>query len=184
MRPVNDLPVADDDAFTVAEDDELAVTAPGVLENDSDADGNSLTGSLLDGPSHGTLSLENDGSFTYQPEAGYHGADAFTYVARDGEQASAPATVVITVTSVNDPPVARDDAATVDEDGSVVVDVLGNDSDADGDSLSVSDAGAPEHGSVEVTPGGVRYTPDPNFQGPTASPTRSRTARAGRTRRK
>ena len=165
VRSANDRPVAADDSVTTAEGETLSEAAPGVLANDSDADGDSLTASLVDGPSHGTLSVEADGSFTYEPDAGYHGADAFTYVARDAEQASAAATVAITVTSVNDSPVARDDAATVEEDGSVVVDVLANDSDADGDELTVSELGAPAHGSAEVTSTGVRYMPATDFHG-------------------
>ena len=165
VRPINDRPVAGDDSISVIEGQTLSAVPPGVLTNDSDTDGDALTASLLDGPGHGTLSLEADGSFTYQPAAGYHGSDAFTYVARDGDVASAPATVAITVTSVNEPPVARDDAVTVAEDASVVVDVLANDSDADGDTFGVSGVGGPSHGSAEAVAGGVRYTPAPNFNG-------------------
>ena len=143
-------PVARDDDFALDEDSELQGD---VLANDSDADGDTLTVSPGTAPEHGTLTLEADGSFEYAPAADFHGNDHFTYTVADGQGGTASAEVAIEVRPVNDQPVARDDAATVEEDASVIVDVLANDSDADADSLTVSEAGAPEHGSVEVTLG-------------------------------
>src|SRR5262249_48639928 len=93
-----------DDSYMIDEDSALSVNVPGVLGNDSDVDGDTLTASLLAGPSHGQLTLSPNGSFTYQPGTNFNGADSFTYQATDGVTNSALATVTITVNPVNDPP--------------------------------------------------------------------------------
>ena len=92
------VPVARDDAYTHnGSDTALDVPAPGVLGNDTDADGDPLTASMVSGPSRGTLTLRPDGSFTYQPEEGFTGAVSFTYTANDAVGSSGPATVTINV---------------------------------------------------------------------------------------
>ncbi len=106
----NQAPTAVADAYSTAEDTALTVGAPGVLGNDSDPDGNQLKAVLGSGPSHGTLALNADGSFTYSPAADFNGSDAFTYRASDGTLASNLATVALTVTAVNDAPTAAADA--------------------------------------------------------------------------
>jgi hypothetical protein len=93
----NTAPVASGDAYTTNAGTDLSVPAPGVLGNDSDADGDPLTASLLAGPANGTVALNADGSLLYRPRSGFAGADTFTYTANDGQAASAPATVTITV---------------------------------------------------------------------------------------
>ncbi len=100
----NQAPTAAGDAYTTAEDTALTVAAPGVLGNDSDPDGNPLTAVLESGPSHGTLTLNANGSFTYTPAANYNGPDSFTYRASDATLTSNLATVTISVTAVNDKP--------------------------------------------------------------------------------
>jgi VCBS repeat-containing protein len=163
---VNDAPVAQDDSYTTAEDTPLVVSAPGVLGNDSDVDGDPLTSVLVSGPAHGTLTLNSDGSFTYTPAENFCGEDSFTYKAYDGALYSNVATVRITVTCVNDAPVANDDEASVPEDSSVTIPVLGNDYDVDGDPLSVSIVSGPTHGWATVNPDGtITYTPNPDFCG-------------------
>jgi large repetitive protein len=117
----NSPPVASNDNFTTNEDVTLTIGAPGVLGNDSDPDGNSLSAVLVSGPSHGALTLNADGSFIYTPAANYNGPDAFTYKPNDGQANGNVATVSITVTPVNDAPVAHDDSYAVDEDGNLVV---------------------------------------------------------------
>src|SRR6185312_12399079 len=106
-----------DDAYTTPEDTTLTVSAPGVLANDTDVDGDPLTAILVDSPAHGTLSLNSDGSFSYTPALNYNGPDSFTYKANDG-QADSPtnATVSITVTPINDAPVAVNDSYSTPED--------------------------------------------------------------------
>ena len=80
----NAAPVAADDGYTVAEDAVLTIAAPGVLGNDTDADGDTLTAQLVSGPADGTLTLNANGSFTYTPDADANGPDSFTYRAADG----------------------------------------------------------------------------------------------------
>ena len=97
VAPVNDTPVANANAYTAQGGSTLTVAAPGVLGNDTDIEGSSLTASVATGVSHGSLALATNGSFTYTPAAGYSGPDSFTYRASDGTTPSAPATVSITV---------------------------------------------------------------------------------------
>jgi VCBS repeat-containing protein len=97
VTPVNDAPVPADDAYPAQQGQQLVVTAPGVLDNDTDAEDTPLTAALVSGPTHGALQLAGNGSFTYTAVAGYTGTDSFTYRASDGTTSSAPATVVITI---------------------------------------------------------------------------------------
>jgi len=106
---VNKPPVANNDYYTTAEDTTRTVTAPGVLTNDTDGDGDSLTATKVTNPTHGTItSFNSNGAFVYVPTANYFGTDSFTYKAWDGTVYSNIATVHITVTSVNDAPVVGD----------------------------------------------------------------------------
>lgn len=131
-------PVANNDAYSIAEDGTLPVAAAsGVLVNDTPA--GALTASLLSGTGHGALSLAADGSFSYTPHANYNGADSFTYQAVSGGVASLPATVSLTVTPVNDPPLAVGNSYSVLAGATLSVavpGVLGNDSDIDGNALT------------------------------------------------
>jgi VCBS repeat-containing protein len=97
---VNDPPIALDDAYGAVQNTELTILAPGVLGNDSDGDGDSLTAILAVGPANGTLTLNGDGSFTYVPAFGFAGVDSFTYTANDGTVDSNVATVTIDVIDV------------------------------------------------------------------------------------
>ena len=109
ITAVNEPPAAGNDSFSVAEDATLNQAAPGVLANDDDPDTDStLTAALVTGPSHGTLVLNANGSFTYTPAANYSGTDSFTYKANDGTVDTNTATVTITVTPVNDTPTISD----------------------------------------------------------------------------
>lgn len=95
--PSNYLPVATGDTYEVQKGTQLVVAAPGLLKNDTDADGDTLTAVLATNPSHGALDLKADGSFIYTPAAGYTGQDSFTYKAFDGQDYSEIAIVTITV---------------------------------------------------------------------------------------
>lgn len=95
--PPNTVPVATDDAYTTGEGEPLEVDAPGVLDNDTDAEESELTATSATQPDHGAVELDEDGSFVYTPDAGFFGTDSFTYRADDGDDLSAPATVTITV---------------------------------------------------------------------------------------
>jgi VCBS repeat-containing protein len=100
---VNQPPVATNDSFTTNQDTPLTVSVGnGVLANDTDADNNPLTANVVTGPTHGTLSLNANGAFTYTPNANFNGTDSFTYYANDGTVNSTnPATVTLNVTAVN-----------------------------------------------------------------------------------
>src|SRR5690606_12930329 len=113
VNPVNDAPVAVDDAVTTDEDVPLVISVQDILGNDTDADGDSLMAELVSGPEHGTLTQNADGSFTYTPDADYNGTDSFTYKAADSTSDSNAATVSITVNPVNDAPVAVDDVLSI-----------------------------------------------------------------------
>ncbi|RLG38661.1 MAG: hypothetical protein DRO01_06270, partial [Thermoproteota archaeon] len=167
---VNDPPTANDDSYTTNEDTQLSVPAPGVLGNDTDPDGDPLTVSSYDHTTvqGGTISMNSDGSFTYDPPADYCGQDSFGYIVSDGNGGTDTATVTITVTGVNDPPVAVDDADTTNEDTPVTTNVVSNDYDVDGTVVAstVAIVTGPANGSVTNNGDGtVTYTPDPNFNG-------------------
>ena len=110
------MPVANGDSYTTDEDIALSIAAPGVLADDTDAENSSLTAVLVSTTTHGALTLNANGSFTYAPAANYNGSDSFTYKANDGTGDSSQTTVTIAVTAVNDPPVASNDAAATNED--------------------------------------------------------------------
>ena len=157
-------PAANDDAFTGAEDVVLTVPAPGVLGNDTDPDGDSFTATAETSPVHGTLVLTSDGSFTYTPALNWNGTDSFVYKAVDEHGKSASASVSITMTPVNDNPVAVDDVATTVENTTVHINVLLNDSDLDGDALAVVSVTDGSFGTCSIDADGlVRYTPG-NYQ--------------------
>lgn len=93
-------PVAENDSYNTPEDTPLSVAAPGVLDNDSDADGDSLMAVLESNPSSGSLSLQLDGSFHYTPSLNFVGEDTFTYKASDGINLSNEVTVTITISDL------------------------------------------------------------------------------------
>jgi VCBS repeat-containing protein len=166
VNAVNDAPVAVNDSYSTNEDTTLTVAAPGVLGNDTDVDGNALTAVLVSGPTKGMLTLNSNGSFSYTPNANFNGTDSFTYKANDGIVDSNVATVIITVNSVNDGPDAVDDTATTTQGVSIDIPVLGNDTDVDGDTLTVTSVTQGAGGTVTINLNGtVRYTPNGNFTG-------------------
>ncbi len=117
-------------------------------------------------PAHGSAVANADGTITYTPAANYTGADSFSYTIGDGQGGSATATVNVTVTTVNDAPVAADDPATTAEETAVSIAVLANDTDPDGDSLSVTGVGSPAHGSAAANADGtIAYTPAADYTG-------------------
>jgi VCBS repeat-containing protein len=165
----NHAPVANSDSYATNEDTALTAVIPGVLSNDTDADGDALTAVLVAGPLHGSLTLNTDGSFTYTPDLNWNGTDTFTYKANDGSVDGNTATVTITVGSDNDVPVAVADPYSTNEDTVLVVTasgVLTNDTDADGDTLSAILVGGPSNGTLSLsTDGSFTYTPNTNWSG-------------------
>ena len=169
VTPVNDPPVAVDDAYITAEDTPITVAAPGVLINDTDIDSPVITAILVGSPSNGSVTLNANGSFTYTPNANFNGTDTFTYKANDGALDSNVATVTITITPVNDPPIAVNDSYTTLENIPLTIGapgVLSNDTDVDGDPLTVTLVGGPANGTVTLNPNGsFTYTPNLNYNG-------------------
>jgi len=167
--PVNTAPIAVNDSFTVDEDGTIDEPPPGVLGNDTDADGDPLTAVLVTDVASGTLVLDADGSFTYTPDADFSGTDTFTYQAFDGTALSNVATVTIIVSPVGDAPVAANDAFATDEDTPLIVappGVLANDTDPDGDPLTaVLVTGVSDGTLVFNADGSFTYTPDADFSG-------------------
>jgi hypothetical protein len=165
---VNDAPVAFNDLVAGVED---IVIAGAVLGNDTDVDGDALTASVVSAPANGTVTLDTaTGAFVYTPAANFNGTDSFTYQANDGTADSNVATVTLTVTPINDAPVAANDSYTTIENTALAVPapgILGNDSDVDGDALTASVTSPPANGIVtlDVATGAFVYTPDANFNG-------------------
>jgi len=160
----NNPPFATDDVASTLED--TPVTIP-VLGNDTDPDGDRLQVFQTTPPQNGAITVNDDGTITYTPDPDTFGTDTFTYTVRDGEGGQDTATVTVTVLSVNDVPVAGNDAAQTAENTAVTIDVLANDSDPDGDPLTVLFASQPQHGTATVgLDGRITYRPDPDYHGP------------------
>ena len=132
IAPVNDAPVAANDSATTNEDTAVTIA---VLANDTDVDGDVLTVTGASAPLHGAAVPNANGTITYTPAADYNGADTFTYTVSDGHGGLATGTVSVTITPVNDAPVATSDAATTAEDTAISIAVPGNDTDVNDDDL-------------------------------------------------
>lgn len=159
----NALPVAvDDNAST---DEDQFVTIP-VLSNDTDADDDSLSITSVGSSQHGSASKNLDGTITYFPAPDYNGSDSFSYTIEDGNGGSATATVNVAIAAVNDSPIANDDSGTVKKNRSVTIGILENDSDIEGDSLSISSVSEPANGAVTINSDGtITYTPRRGYTG-------------------
>ena len=156
-------PTAVDDTLVVAED--VPATPVAVLANDTDADGGPMSVGAVTQPDHGVVAITGGGTgLTYEPAVNYCGPDTFTYTLSPG---SSTATVDVTVTCVDDAPVAVDDRFTVPEDAAATaLDVLANDTDIDGGPKRVDAVvGGPAHGTVLITGGGsgLTYAPEADY---------------------
>ncbi|HWM42288.1 MAG TPA: Ig-like domain-containing protein, partial [Burkholderiales bacterium] len=161
VEAVNDPVLAVDDGATTAED--TAVSVP-VVANDEDADGDALFVTDVGLAANGTVTFSG-GAVIYTPNANFHGTDTFEYTVSDGEDIDT-GLVTVTVTPVNDAPVAVDDMATTDEDVAATIAVLANDQDVDGDGLIVGSVTQGTNGTVTINADGtVRYTPNAGFFG-------------------
>ncbi len=162
VNPVNDAPVAVNDA--VSTDEDTAVTID-VLANDSDPENDTLTITAASVPAEqGTVAIV-DGKLVFTPAENFNGDATISYTISDG-QLTDDATVAVTVNPVNDAPVAVDDTVTTDEDTAVTIDVLANDSDPENDQLTITNASVPaEQGTVAIVDGKLVFTPAENFNG-------------------
>ncbi|MBV7409941.1 Ig-like domain-containing protein [Maritimibacter sp. DP1N21-5] len=161
--PQNTNPDAVDDSASVDEDGSVVVP---VLANDSDPEGDTLTVDSFTQGSNGTVSQNPDGTLTYTPNTDFNGQDSFTYTVTDGNGGTDTATVTVDVGAQNDAPDAVDDTIMVDEDSSVDIPVLANDSDPEGDTLTVGSFTQGANGTVSQNPDGtLKYTPNADFNG-------------------
>ncbi|WP_336775813.1 Ig-like domain-containing protein [Paenibacillus sp. MMO-58] len=159
VTSVNDAPTADASSKTTPEDTALNGSVSG-----QDVENSTLTYTVVTEPAHGDLVLTPNGTYTYTPDKDYNGPDSFTFKANDGELDSAPATVTITVTPVNDAPSAVNSGVTTNEDTPINNSVSAN--DVDNDTITYTVKTEPEHGTLDLKSDGTyTYTPDPNFNG-------------------
>ena len=169
VTAVADPPVAVADSHSTDEDTVLTVAAPGVLANDTDVDGSTLTAVKVTDPTNGVVALSANGSFVYTPNADFNGTDSFTYKANDGTADSSAVTVTITVNALNDAPVAVADTFSTPQDVPLVVvapGLLGNDTDAESGALTATKASDPASGTVLVNAdGSFTYTATLGFTG-------------------
>jgi VCBS repeat-containing protein len=162
IAPVNDAPVASPIATTLLEDGHITLN---LLGSASDVDGDPLNISVGN-PQHGQLLKNTDGSYTYTPQADYNGEESFSYSVSDELLDSGATMVRLTISAVNDAPVAQDDSATLDEDQSIQLVIMANDHDVDSDSLSLIIVSQPAHGTLVVNADNtVSYTPLENWSG-------------------
>jgi hypothetical protein len=158
---VNSAPVATDLSSTVAEDGSVSLTLVG-----TDPDSDALSYELVDQPTHGSVSLQGE-MLVYTPEKDFHGADSVSYIAKDSELSSAPAVVSLTVTAVNDNPVAVADTSSLqrNDTNQYQLAVLANDTDVDNDTL-VIDGASTSVGTVTFNAQGLSLTAPDLYVGP------------------
>ncbi len=189
VTPVNDAPVANPDSFTTDEDTSITVD---LTKNDSDVDGDKLTVKEINGTSltggeqtvvvdNGKIVIAHDGGMTFIPSDNYHGEVTVPYTITDGDK-TATSTVTIHVTPVNDAPVAKPDSFTTDEDTSITVDLIKNDSDIDGDKLTIKEINGTsltggeqtvvvDNGKIVIADdGGMTFVPSDNYHGDVTVP--------------
>ncbi len=169
---VNDVPTANDDSVSVTEDTATDLTAS-ILSNDTDIDLDTLVVSAVSNPAAGTVSLVG-GVVTFTPTANLcgNGIGGFDYTADDGAGGSDGAHVIVTITCVNDDPVATNDNVTGTEDLDVHVtafDMVGNDNDVDSGTLTVTGVSNATGGSASLSAGAVTFSPDANLCGVAAA---------------
>lgn len=160
---VNDAPVAISSTVTLEEDSSVMITLMG-----EDVDNDPLTYEVVSQPESGTLA-QHGTVWLYTPEKDFNGADQLSFIAKDAELSSEPAIITINVTPVNDDPQAVDDAYTLTRSVNDIytLAVLENDTDVDGDTLTI-DGAAADIGSVQITPDGLTFTAPEAYVGPVA----------------
>ena len=160
---VNQPPIANNDSASTDEDFAVNISP---LTNDTDNNGDTLSIDSITQGSNGVVVNNGNGTLTYTPDANFHGSDFFSYTVSDGRGGLDTATVNVTVTSENDPPVATDDSVDTDQDTSVVVSPLANDNDVDGDTLSIASFTQAANGTVTDNGNGtLLYTPNNGHAG-------------------
>lgn len=157
IAPVNDAPVATPRTAATKEDTPVAVLLAG-----TDVEGNTLSFAIVAGPANGTLS-GSPPNVTYTPKANFNGADSFAFRVNDGTSNSTAATVGITVSAVNDAPVAISRSISTGRNTAVAATLTG--ADPDGNPLSYAVLSNPASGTLSGTPPNLTYTPNSGYTG-------------------
>ena len=157
ITPVNDQPIAESKLIAVDEDTETSITL-----NGTDADGDTLLYTVITPPTRGVLS-GTGAHRVYKPFLNYHGSDSFSYVSSDGSLTSQPANVVISVSPVNDAPLALASSYSVNEGATVAFRLTGD--DVDGDELTFEVLTTPGHGVLSGMVPNLTYRPNANYHG-------------------
>ena len=158
----NHSPVANSDKAETKYQTKILIDA---LKNDTDYDGDTLSLKSVSKPSNGVATIKN-GKVEYTPNKGFSGDDKFTYTINDSKGAETNSTIEVKVDKKdNTAPEANDDKATTDYESSVLIDVLNNDTDIDGDNLTIKSITKPSHGTATIQNRKIEYTPDSNFSG-------------------
>ena len=169
VAAVNDAPVAVADSLAATEDTAVTYTAAQLLGNDTDVEGQTLSIASVTSGSGGTAVRNNDGTVAFTPTANFNGSANFSYIASDGTSNSTASTVNVTVAAVNDAPVAVADSLAATEDTAVTytaAQLLGNDTDVEGQALSIASVTSGSGGTaVRNNDGTVTFTPAANFNG-------------------
>ena len=169
VQPVNDTPTAADDTAsvdeTVGNPAGTTSTTINLTANDTDIEPGTLKVIAITNISIGTVQNNGDGTVTYSVDGDFNGAATFDYTIMDVGGATATATVTVTVNAQNDPPRASNDWATTTEDNDVTIAVLSNDSDPEGDTLSIAEVSVPAHGTATISGTSIVYSPDENYNG-------------------
>jgi VCBS repeat-containing protein len=164
VNSVNDTPVSTSGATVINEDESYAGGLQALITDVDDINGHSFSPGTL--PTHGTLSIMANGQFTYTPDSDFYGTDSFTFNACDDENACTSNMFNITVSSVNDIPLAQDDFRTINEDQFTNGNLGLNDSDADNDELTFTLLSQPVRGQLDIdAAGNFTYTPFDNESG-------------------
>jgi hypothetical protein len=163
VTSVNDVPVANSDSATTLEDTSVTID---VLANDTGLGDGGLVLQVISGPTHGTATIDANNRIVYTPSLNAVNAASITYRVTDVNGDIASSTVTISITAVDDPPTANPDFASTTINKPIAVSVLANDTDPEGDAISIVELTQPAHGSVVLNPqipGQVIYTPAMGF---------------------
>ncbi|MCC3451269.1 MAG: tandem-95 repeat protein, partial [Microcoleus sp. PH2017_39_LGB_O_B] len=168
INVTNQPPQANSDSYTIPRDKTLNISAPGLLANDIDSDGDFLTAKLDAAPNNGKVNFKADGSFSYTPNQGFVGTDKFSYNISDGVLTSA--SVPVNINIINRSPIANPDSYSTLDSSVLNVDaiagVLANDIDPDGNPLTAAPVALPNKGNLILNKNGsFTYTPNTGFSG-------------------